>query len=452
MLRAIRRWLGDFGQTYRHQAAWDAGSLTVGQYLAASFGLLTTIIAARLLGPSGYGRAALILAYPALLLSLGSFKSITVSTRYLAGFRRTGHQEEFRAICKMAYGIDLGAFLGVFVTVLLTGRWVAEYVYAAPNTYGLMVFYAASFPFFAFLGNSYAVLTAFDEFRILSALYVLGAGITLVLVAGLLALGYGVTGMIVGMAVSHVLIGVIALAVATTLMIRREIGPWWKGSLRSIGSLRKELVSFFGWNYVITTLSGLLGQVPVMFLGRMRGAEEAGFFRLAISVINIAGYPQSAAERVVYPRLAGRWAERKDLEGIRVSVVRWTLRGGLPLAVAILLLIPLLPFGVALVFGEEYRAMVPGVQVLLLGGAASALFFWLAPYYYATGRVAFWTKGFAVYTLLALGMGLVFAQQWGFWGIAMVFALGRVSFSVWMARRVLCAKLRDLHVAETRGI
>ena len=449
--KAFPACLGDLGRTLRHPAAWDVGALTVGQYLAAGLGLLTTIVAARLLGPSGYGRAALILAYPALLLSLGSFKAITVSTRYLAGFRRTGRREEFRAICKIAYGIDVAAFLGVFLTVLLTGGWVAEYVYASPDLYGLMVLYAASFPFLAFRGNSYAVLTAFEEFRMLSMLYVLGGGMTLVLVTGFLALGYGVRGMIAGMALSHVMIGLITLAVATALMIRRDIGAWWSGSLTSIRSLRKELVSFFGWNYLMTTLSGMLAQVPVMFLGRMRGAEEAGFFRLAMSVTNIAGYPQSAAGRVVYPWLSGRWAETKDRESIRVSVIRWTVRGGLPLGVAILLLVPALPFVVPLVFGEEYQPMVPGAQVLLLGGAAGALFFWLVPYHYATGRVAFWTKRFAVYTALALGFGLVSVQWWGFWGIAIVFGVGRITFSVWMARQAVRGNAAGLGVEETGG-
>ncbi len=422
----------------RSSAVQDVGFLTIAQYLATIFGILTTVIAARILGPEGYGQAALILAFPTLLLSLGSFKSITVSTRYLAAFRATGKIKQLQAMSKLGYIIDLGAFLFVFIIVLLTGQWVSTYFYRAPWMAWPMAIYAASLPVLAFKGGSFAILTSFEKFQWLSLLYILERGSTFVLTSTFLVLGYGVTGFVLGMALGNILIGVSSLTVATSLLIRNGIGPWWRGSLSSIRSLRSELFSFYIWNYLATSLSGAIAQAPVMLLGSIRGEEEAGFFRLAFVLMTVSAYPMSAAGKVVYPHLSGRQAGGEPDASLKQSLKRWTLRGGFLLGFTVFGFIILLPLLVPFLFGEQYRSMVPGAQVLLVATVVEAIFFWLSPYYYAMGRIREWTKAFALYTIFVLGVGGVIIPAWGFWGMAMIFAAGKILFHiilVWKAMR-----------------
>jgi O-antigen/teichoic acid export membrane protein len=295
-----------------------------------------------------------------------------------------------------------------------------------------MVLYAGSFPLLAFRGGSFAVLTAFEEFRRLSLLYVLDSGLSFLLVVTFLLAGYGVVGMVLGMAIGNALIGLISLGIATSLLIRNGADTWWKGSFKSIAHLRGELFSFFGWNYLMSTLGGAITHAPVMFLGAIRGAEEAGFFRLALSLMTATSYPTSAAGRVVYPRLSGRWAAGERESDLEQSLKRWTRRGGLSLGFGIALMIPFLPWIVPLLFGEGYRPMVPGAQIMFVAAAVTALFFWLNSYYYATGRVGTWTRGFALYTVLVLGLGWPSIHWWGFIGMAAVFAVGKICFSLLM--------------------
>ena len=441
MISVARHLISYAGQMLRQSAVRHVGILTIAQYLATGLGVLTTVIAARILGPEGYGQAALILAFPSLLRSVGSFKSITVSTRYLAAFRATEEAEQLKAISKLGYGVDLAAFLGVFLIVLLTGRWVAGHFYGAQWMFWLMVLYAGSFPLLAFRGGSFAILTAFEEFRLLSLLYILDRGLSFLFVVTLLLAGYGVVGMVLGMAIGNVLIGLFSLGIATSHLVRNGVGTWWKGSFKSIAHLRGELFSFFGWNYLMTTLGGAITQAPVMFLGAIRGAEEAGFFRLALSLMTVTSFPTSAAGRVAYPRLSGRWAGGESDFSLKQSLKRWTRRGGLSLGFGIALMIPFLPWIVPLLFGEGYRPMVPGVQVLFVAAAVGAFFFWLNSYYYATGRVAIWTKDFALYTTLVLAMGWFAIQQRGFFGMAMVFSVGKVLFLLLMAWKVMSGAL-----------
>ena len=48
----------------QRSAVHDVGFLTSAQYLTTIFGILTTVIAARILGPEDYGQASLISAFP----------------------------------------------------------------------------------------------------------------------------------------------------------------------------------------------------------------------------------------------------------------------------------------------------------------------------------------------------------------------------------------------------
>ena len=414
-----------------HSMVKDAGFLTLSEFVSAVLGFITTVFAARILGSSGYGQVALILAYPSLLLSLGSFKSISVIIRYLAQFNETNKAEELKAICKLGYGIDFLAFFLIFLLVGVTSGWVGNNIYNLPKLSWLMVLYAASFPFLSLKGTSYAVLTSLQEFRLLAALTVFDKGATLIVVFILLNCGFGVTGMVLGMAVGHVIVGVFALSTVTYLFHKNGIGIWWKASFNTIASLRKELFSFFGWNYLVVTLNGIIIQAPLMFLGKYRGPEEAGFYRLALSLMTVCTYPENALRRVVYPRLSAQWVSGEK-NSTRLILKRWTLFFGLPLSLAMLLLIPLLPYLVPLIFGEVYRSLVLCAQVLIVGASVSAIFFWLNPYYYSTGRLAVWTGGYSLYALLVVVMGWICIQWWGYIGMAGLLSTGKIFFVILM--------------------
>ena len=81
---------------------------------------------------------------------------------------------------------------------------------------------------------------------------------------------------------------------------------WWRAPVKRIAWLRRELGATMGWNYLMVTLSGLMAQLPLMWLGRVRGPEEAGFFRLATTIVTTVGYVEGALGRVVSPILATR--------------------------------------------------------------------------------------------------------------------------------------------------
>jgi O-antigen/teichoic acid export membrane protein len=139
------------------------------------------------------------------------------------------------------------------------------------------------------------------------------------------------------------------------------------------------LASFFGWNYVTTTCVGVLAQGPILLLGRYRGTDEAGFYRLTSSLVTVGSYFATALGRVSYRLLSeDRGRAVTALSDQRIHHwLRHGLVAGVIIGAAGILVFPRL---VLVAFGPGYAAMIPGMQ-FLAGADVAGIFFWLQPYY-----------------------------------------------------------------------
>jgi len=310
-----------------------------------------------------------------------------------------------------------------------------------PETAWLAIAYAASFPLLSLRKTSAAILASWRRFRWLAGFQILNQATTLIVVLGLLLAGFGVPGMVLGTAIGHVTNGLMMMG-AATYVLDREVGcSWWKASLDNVTPLRKELTIFFGWNYLMLTLSGIMEQVPLILLGRFRGPKEAGFYSLATTFVTVGSYMGSSLGQVAYPVLSARWGagERGSLNR---TLKHWTLQGGFPVCLLMLLSVPLLPIVIPIAFSPAYNPMVLGTQVMTAAAAVSAVFFWLNSFYYASGRIGLWTKAYSLYTVFVVGLAWFCTQRWGFSGLASLVALGKVLFTVSMAVVFVIARER----------
>jgi O-antigen/teichoic acid export membrane protein len=421
-----------------HQPMVSGGGLiALARYVAAGVGFLTAVVAARMLGPTDYGVVGLVMAYPALLRSFVSAKAVAVTTRYIAMFRAAGRHEELKSICKLGYGLDCLMCIVAFILVSTTSWWVAQHLYHMSDTAWLMVVYAASFPFLSFIGTSGGILCSWQRFHCMAILQVIEPVLTFVLVVGCLRAGFGVPGMIIATTIGQATSGITMLLTATSVLHRAGVGWWWHAPIDHMTPLRKELTAFFGWNYLLTTVNGFVGQVPTILLGRLRGPEQAGFYSLAVSLLTVVSYVETAIEKVIYPTLAARWGAG-ERQSIRRSLQHWTWRGGLPLGALVLCTVPLLPLILPAVFGAAYRPMVLGTQVMLIGAAVSAVFFWLHATYYAAGAIRLWTQAYTLYTVFVVGLAWLCIQWWGFSGLAVLVTVGKTLFTIVMV--IVCIK------------
>jgi O-antigen/teichoic acid export membrane protein len=413
---------------FRHRLVEGASLLAISQYVAAALNLVTNILIARLLGPTDYGLVALAVAYPTMLWSFVSVKSISVITRYVAIFRARRELEKLKGLVKLGYSLDFFVSLIGLTLVAISSWWVSERFYRQPYLAWLMVVYAGSFPLFSLAGNSWAVLSSWERFRLLAIFEVLQPFLKLCLTVGFIAAGLGVSGVVIGMGLAQASIGLIMMIATTDLLLCEGFGAWWKASLKPVVSLKRELIGFLGWNYLLVTLSGLVVQLPVMLLGRLRGPEEAGFYRIALNIATVGSYLETSLGRVTYPSLSAWWSSEGEERIVR-TLKGWTLKVGLPISATIVLVTILFPWLLPLLFGHDYRPAVPGVQVIMLGIAISATFFWLNSFYYASKRINLWVSGYVLYTILVIGLSWFVIKQWGFFGLSCLMTVGKVLFT-----------------------
>jgi O-antigen/teichoic acid export membrane protein len=416
---------------FRHRLVEGASLLAISQYISAALNMVTNILMARLLGPTDYGLVALAVAYPTMLWSFVSVKSISVITRYVAIFRARREPEKLKGLVKLGYSLDFFVSLIGLTLVAISSWWVSERFYRQPHLAWLMVVYAGSFPLFSLTGNSWAVLSSWERFRLLAIFEVLQPFLKLCLTVGFIAAGLGVSGVVIGMGLAQASIGLIMMIATTDLLLCEGFGAWWKASLKPVVSLKRELIGFLGWNYLLVTLSGLVVQLPVMLLGRLRGPEEAGFYRIALNIATVGSYLETSLGRVTYPSLSAWWSSEGEERIVR-TLKGWTLKVGLPISATIVLVTILFPWLLPLLFGHDYRPAVPGVQVIMLGIAISAIFFWLNSFYYASKRINLWVSGYALYTILVIGLGWFVIKQWGFLGLSCLMTVGKVLFTLSM--------------------
>jgi O-antigen/teichoic acid export membrane protein len=443
MVSTFEKLFAEVRSIFYHRLATDVGLLTAGQYVAAGLNFVTNVLLARLLGPTDYGLLALIVAYPTLIWSFVGMKSVSVITRYISAFRAKRQYEEVKAALKLAYGIDFVVSLLAFVIVGGSAWWVSRAFYHRPDIAWLMIVYAGSFPFFALTGGSWAALSSYERFKWLSLLEVLHPLMKLLLIVALILAGLGVRGVVIGMALAQAGHGVVMLSATTHLLGREGLGAWWRAPVRLLAHFKGEIAKFFGWNYLLVTLNGLVGQVPVMLLGYFRGPEEAGFYRLANSIATIGSYLETSLGRVVYPTLSSQWATG-ERETLIVSLKRWTLKIGSLVGITLLFATLLLPILLPLLLGQAYRGMVLGAQVMMLGSVISSVFFWLNSFYYASGRIAYWTIGYAIYTILVLSLSWLAIERWGFLGLVCLVVLGKILFMLLMLVLLSGIKGRNL--------
>ena len=412
--------------------AADVGYLTVSKLVATAIGLVMTASAARVLGPQEFGRVALLMGYPLLVWSFASVKSLSVTTRYMARFRSTGQLQELSGISKLGYGIDALSGLVAALVIAASGGFVNESLFNISTLAWLSVVFGLSLPFYSLLSTSYAVLTSCARIRWLAVMQVFDRFITFLLVVAALVMGFEEAGVVLATAAAHVTVGLTAACVATLCLTREGAPPWWRSSLGPIKNLKGELKSFFGWTYLTACFSGVVGQGPALLLGHWQGTAAAGFYRLAMSIFSVSSYAEASLWAIVYPRLSIRWGAGERDE-IRDTLWRWTRRFGLPLAIMLLGAVALSPFLIPAVLGGAYKAMVTGVQFLLVGAAVSGLFFYLNPFYYASGRFDLWGKAYGLYAAVVIGLTPIAIDRVGFSGVAALVGLGFVAFNLFMA-------------------
>ncbi|MCX8072595.1 MAG: polysaccharide biosynthesis C-terminal domain-containing protein [Candidatus Binatia bacterium] len=370
----------------------------------AGFGLVTSIILARGLGPHDRGLLALALLLPSTLLTLTKL-GIAQANVYCT--RREGAPLAQVASNSLALALGLGLLGGAVVWLLREP--LQRTVLRDLPTWALLV---AMWRLPLLLIDSYfwGVLQAMGRFSVYNRRTLGGA-------AGVLV-GVGTLWMVGRLSLSTALT---VYALCTTLMVGslvvtvRRLLPFSLGIDRSL--LARQL-SFGSRSYTQILTMHLLYRSDVYLVAYLLDPARTAFYSLALHFAEVLLEIPQAVGWVIYPKLASM--DKADVHRTTAQTCRRTL---LLTALAGLALVGIGPFLIPLWYGRAFAPAAAPLPFVAVGAVAMAIFTILSRDFTSRNRQSVNIFAGAVALGVNLGLNVFLIPLWGIVGAAVATAI-----------------------------
>lgn len=175
-------------------------------------------------------------------------------------------------------------------------------------------------------------------------------------------------------------------------------------------------------------------QVPVLMLGALGGAEEAGVLAVARRLADLVVLPTLAASATLAPALAGQWATR-DTAGFQRTLTAFT-RGVAGVAVPLALVVVLLRRPLLEAFGAPFGAGAGALVLLCAGQVVSAAVGSVNLALVVADRERVAALAAAAHVALNAALCALLIPRWGLEGAAAAAAMSLVAWNLLLASRV----------------
>ncbi|MGI0052835.1 MAG: polysaccharide biosynthesis C-terminal domain-containing protein, partial [Thermoplasmata archaeon] len=317
---------------------------------------------------------------------------------------------------------------------LSIGASIATFVFAAPLA-GLfhepaltpvLEILAASVGLGAITPMFCAVFQGFQD-MLPNALFnqVLNPAVFLVLVVGLLFLGWGLLGALVAYLVAD-LLGFVACVFYYLRRRDRHLPRTTRAAARPPSVLWTSSIALWG----VGSLAFVTAYADTLLLGAFRPAVDVGYYSAAMALARTLLLSGAALTFVFLP-LSARLARANEIDVLRVSytvAARWILIVAIPL----FLLFVLLPTeSVSAIFGPKYVPAAAALWVLSIAAFVSAV---IGPSNaclagLARDRALLISAGASAAANVALSLALI--PTYGFLGAAVSWGVARALYPVW---------------------
>jgi len=381
--------------------------------LSAAISMVQGILTARLLGVANFGVLGAIIVFTSVINRFASFRMSELVVRYVGEFEEQGDQNRAAALFKGAAIAEMGAsfiaFSLIWALAPLGARWLAK----DPQTANWFVLYGWIVLANLIAESSTGLLQIFDRFRRLAWLQVAGSLVTLLFIV---LATFNRSGL-VGVLWAYILgksVGALGLTWAALREAGRRWGKdWWKTPLNLLHSKLGEISRFAISTNISASLSLINKDSELLWISFLRNPVETGYYKLALSLINLVQMPISPLPQTTYPELS-RQIARGNWDGVRSLLRQGSLiAGGYTFLMAVglgLLGQPLIRF----LYTEPYLPAYPALVILLVGFFVANTFYWQRPALLAIGRAEFPAQvNFGLAILKIVGIFL-FVPKYGY--------------------------------------
>ena len=324
-----------------------------GQAGVLGFGIASSVLAARLLGPQGRGELAAIILWPMFLVFLFSMGN-TQSVVFHTGKQRFEISEIWTSILAIGVVLSLGAIIaGIWVMPLALKQY-------SPEVRQLGLVFLASIPLVWLSGIPTSLMQGRLEMGYFNLLRLICPAIYAV---GLLAL-YLWHNPSLQDAMLFQILGYLVMDVYGFWLIFRILKPGWRWNSRSCKSLLN-----FGWKTQLGSLASFVNQrLDQLLLTVFVPPRDLGFYVVAVTVsMSVGFFPQAAG---IVTLATGSNLEFEQAKKVIAKSFGSTF---FVLALGCGVLYVICPWLIPFAFGASFLPAVTACRILLPGSVALGL-------------------------------------------------------------------------------
>lgn len=359
----------------------NSGILYAAGMISLALTYLQQLTTANLLGVEDYGRYAIVVSSGMLMMLIADFRTWEIGSKLLARPMGDSDHPEFIRITSWLLFLEiLTGGLSTLLLILLANFIAHEFLHA-PELSSLLTVFAFSLPFRTMSVGVLGVIPRFyNRFNWLAWKSIGYAVIRLILITGAAWMGFGLTGVIVGVVVGEIL---------NTLILFFFYQRIWQQHMmpdsRRLLSLKQPL-SEIGWRkllvdqWVSSTLAGIHYQLFIPVVALLTTPVQVGVLRSGMDIADLLERAIQPITLVFSPRIIALFEQNNLREFRRYLKQVALLLIGIMLPLSGVLLISA-PFILPRFYDpNEFVGLVPVAMWLVLGtGIYNSLFWWVRP-------------------------------------------------------------------------
>lgn len=410
--------------------------------LSLGLSILQGVLAARLLGPAGFGLIGVVLAFASTVNSIFSFRMSELVVRYGGEYLGRGEKEKAAGVIKAAGLTEAFVSLLAFFVVLLGAGFAESLLAKTPNTSWMFTVYALGLLANFNTETATGVLQITDRIKLQGVINLAQSMAAFLFIAGAYFLHENAAFVLAAYLAGKSIYG-LGMLVAAHIQLRRVLGAGWaRASLSALPAIRPMIRFAFSSN-LSATLIKIFRESELLWVGFFLDTTAAGYYRVAYTIVHFLAVPADPLIATTFPEI-NRLAVDRAWERLRNFLRKVT---AFSFAYNLLLGAGLLLFGrtILLVYsGREYLAAYPALAALTIGLVFNYTLFWNRPLLLSLGLPEFPIYATLLAGLLKLGLSFLLVAHYGVAAAAALLSLYYfVSVGAMVWRGLMEIKLKE---------
>jgi len=373
--------------------------------------VLQTVLAARLLGKSGLGLIAIVMAYASTINGLFSFRMSEIVVRYGGEYLEKGEKQKAAAIIKAASMVETIVSVLAFIFLALTAGLASHFIAKTPGTE--MLFIAFSIGLLANFNaeTSTGILQLTDRIKLRGTINLIQSIVSAAIIMAAFLLHGSLAIVLIAYLVGKTILG-LGLFIAAQVQVRRVLGAGWMNASLSVLPAPRELFKFAFSSNLSGTIILIFRESEPLWVGFFLNTGAAGLYKIAYGIVSYLSVPADPLILTVYPEL-NRLIVQKAWPRLRDFLRKVTT---LAFAYNMLIAMGLVVFGrwILSIYGAEYVDAYPALIVLLLGLVFNYTLFWNRPLLLSFGLPTFPMWATLIAGLLKVGLSFPLVPRYGY--------------------------------------